>query len=363
MSSTSGLTIIDGDGHVFEDLKAIKKLIPGKFGEAFAANRLTDRHLFPPHGAFHAMPVGSYGLEGREPPGVEGWLEFLAGVPIAHTVLYPTWGLHIGLERDETFAPVLCQAYNDWITQTYTSHPSGKFSAGALIPMQNPVEAAKEIRRAKNELGLVVGLIPSHGLTNHLGSSMYWPVYEAAEEVGMPLSFHGAWHQGYGFDDLNSFAAAHALGHPFGLLITLAGLTFNGVYDRFPGLRTAYLEGGSAWMLLALERFVESYGAFQPIDFGNVLRLPEGQKIDQYIISLMQSGRIVIGVEGGESQLATVAETAGCCPFIYASDFPHEVDIESCRHEIEEFEELGLNADQQALVLGGNARTFYNLKA
>ncbi len=363
MSVFEKLTIIDGDGHVFEDMAAIKKLMPGKFGEAFASGVLTDRHLMPPHGAFHAMPVRSYGMEGREPPGVDGWFEFLQGVPIAHAVLYPTWGLHIGLERDDDFVPVLCRAYNDWVTQTYTSHPSGRFSGIALIPWQNPAEAAKEIRRAKLELGLVAGLAPSHGLTNHLGSSVYYPAYEAAEEVGLPISYHGAWHQGYGFDDLNTFAGAHALGHPFGLLITLAGMVFNGVYDKFPGLRTAYLEGGSAWMLLALERFVESYGAFQPVDHGGMLRLKDGQKIDEYIISLMQAGRIMIGVEGGESQLATVADTADCFPFLYASDFPHEVDVDSCRHEIEEFEEIGLTDEQMSLVLGDNARKFYSLDA
>ena len=71
----------------------------------------------------------------------------------------------------------------------------------------------------------------------------------------------------------------------------------------------------------------------------------------------------MIGVEGGESELATVSERTGCFPFLYASDFPHEVDVESCRHEIEEFAELGLTGEQQALVLGDNARKFYNLKA
>lgn len=343
MPITDGLTIIDGDGHVMEDLRAIKKRLPGKLGEAFASGVLTYRHMMPPHDGFHAMPVRTYGLEGRKPPGVEGWLEFLDGVPIAHSVLYPTWGLHIGLQRDETFAPVICRAYNDWVTETYASHPSGKFSAVALIPMQTPAEAAREIRRAKQELGMVAAFIPAHGLTNHLGSSLYFPAYEAAEEVGMPISFHGAWHQGYGFDDLNSFAAAHALGHPFGLLITLAGLTFNGVYDRFPGLRTAYLEGGSAWMLLALERFAESAGAFRPVDHGQQLQLPHGQKVDDYLISLMRADRLMIGVEGGEAQLGNLGETVGAFPFLYASDFPHEVDVDSCRHEIEEFAEIGLS--------------------
>ena len=30
---------------------------------------------------------------------------------------------------------------------------------------------------------------------------------------------------------------------------------FNNVFERFPGLRVAYLEGGAAWILLAAERF------------------------------------------------------------------------------------------------------------
>ena len=39
------------------------------------------------------------------------------------------------------------------------------------------------------------------------------------------------------------------------------------------------------------------------------------------------------GCEGGEHHLATTIDYFGCTPFMYSSDFPHEVNIESCKHE------------------------------
>src|SRR5262249_51987282 len=149
----------------------------------------------------------------------------------------------------------------DWMAETYLQHPSGKFQAAALLPMQVPDAAAAELRRAVDELGFHAAVLPAHGLVNHLGSDMYFPVYEAAQQLDVGLSFHGGVHDGFGFDDYNWMGAAHALGFPFALLITLGGLLFNSVFERFPGLRVACLEGGAAWTLMAAERFSESYGA------------------------------------------------------------------------------------------------------
>ena len=52
----------------------------------------------------------------------------------------------------------------------------------------------------------------------------------------------------------------------------------------------------------------------------------------------------------------------GAEPFMYSSDFPHEVNSETCRHELEELienEELS-EADKEA-ILHRNAVKFYNL--
>jgi predicted TIM-barrel fold metal-dependent hydrolase len=234
----------------------------------------------------------------------------------------------------------------------------------AVLPMQDPQRAAEELRHAYETLGLRAAMITANGLPRHLGDRSYWPVYEEAERLGCPLSFHGGSHSGLGFDDLNVYAPVHALGHPFALLITLGGLLFNGVYQRFPGLRTAFLEGGSAWFLLALERFAESGKAFGTFDTGgDVLRLAEGTGADDVLIELVQSGRIALGCEGGEHDLAYVAERVGRVPFMYSSDFPHEVDAASCAHELKELAELGLSDDATAAILAGNARAFYGIQA
>ena len=356
--------LFDGDGHVIEDPLAIVQRLPKAFRdirEEQVRKHPAFFNLFPPLGYLSSMPfVMPSRPESHQESvtGVTGWLNFLSTVGIAGTVLYPTAGLSIGRVRDLRYAEGICRAYNDWMHEEFLSNPSGRFKGVALLPAQSPAAAAAELNRAVTELGFVAGMLPSHGLPTHLGSFEYDPIYAEADALGVPLSLHGGVHDGYGFDDYHVFAPAHALGHPFSLLISLGGMLFNGTFERFKNLRVAYLEGGSAWILLAAERFAESAGALVPpdplCDFG-------GKKVNAYIKELLQSDRMVIGCEGGEEHLAYAVDYLGCAPFMYSSDYPHEVDIESCRHELEELGELGLSEENTALIRGGTARKFYGL--
>jgi hypothetical protein len=357
--------IIDADGHVWEDPAGIIAHLPKLYRDEFQRNPIVAEHfLFPPLDTLHSMPVKVPVLEDRtsNDVGPEEWLQFLLDVGIERSVLYPTRALAMGQLRDGEFAVALAHAYNEWLAETYVAHPSGRFTGVAVLPMQSPDRAAGELRHAVETLGLKAGMISANGYPRHLGSREYWPVYEEAERLGVPLSFHGGSHGGMGFDDLNAYAPIHALGHPTALLITLAGMLFNRVYERFPGLRTGYLEGGSAWILLAMERFAESAHAFPPYDpAGEILSPPEGHGVDDVIIELLATGRIALGCEGGEHDLAYATERVGRAPFMYSSDFPHEVDAVSCDHELKELDELDLSEDDRAAILGGNARTFYGL--
>jgi predicted TIM-barrel fold metal-dependent hydrolase len=360
--------ILDADGHIEEDILGIVERLTGKFRELrewqIRAGSINFK-VFPPLGFLSSQPTVLEAVLTRRPEehgkDPTSWEFFLDAVGIRRTVLYPTAGLAVGLVRDLDYAIDLCRAYNDWMAETYLRHPSGKFQAVALLPMQVPHAAAAELRRAVTELGFCAAMLPAHGLPNHLGSALYDPVYETAQELDVALSCHGGVHDGFGFDDFNVFAAAHALGHPFSLLISLGGMLFNGVFDRFPGLRVAYLEGGSAWILLAAERFSESFKAIRPPDTKNILQLKAGSSIRDYLTELMQDGRIVLGCEGGEDHLATAIEYFDCVPFMYSSDFPHEVDVASCEHELEELNELEISDDAKRKLRGDTARVFYRL--
>src|SRR5581483_4454935 len=177
----------------------------------------------------------------------------------------------------------------------------------------------------------------STGLKSHLGDKLYWPVYAEADRLGCGLAVHGGAHSGLGFDHLNVFAAIHALGHPFGIAIVFASLVINGIFDKFPNVRFGFLEGGVGWFLLALERLEGSYKAFTPYDpRGEFLRLEPGESVADYIIRHVKAGRIYVGVEGEEPALAYAVKAVGPEAFVFSSDFPHEVNIDTCRHEVEE---------------------------
>src|SRR5262249_32660333 len=195
----------------------------------------------------------------------------------------------------------------------------------------------------------------------HLGARQFWPIYAEADRLGCAIGIHGGCHEGFQMDDMNVYAPIHALGHPFGQLVCFAGIIFNGLLDKFPNVRWAFLEGGVAWILVAMERFDRSWATHVAHDpRKQLIQLKAGESIADYIRRHMREGRIFVGCEGEEPDLAYAIKTIGHNPFLFSSDFPHEVNAAMCKHEIEELmenRELS-DADKQA-VLAGNADKLY----
>ena len=58
--------------------------------------------------------------------------------------------------------------------------------------------------------------------------------------------------------------------------------------------------------------------------------------------------------------MAYSIERVGSKPFMFASDFPHEISINNCMEEIDEvLEREDLKQEHKAAILGENARRFY----
>ena len=363
--------VIDGDGHVQEDSSQIVEFLPPDYRDmALETPRSVGLvppivGLFPPldhlHTSFRHSVVSFHG-RGKVTP--TEWLAFMEGVGIERTVLYPTAGLSCGAIPYPEVAIVLTRAYNDWLAATYVQ-ADARFSGMALLPMQVPEAAVEELRRAVEELGFSGAMLPSNGLKGHLGSREYWPVYAEAERLGCCLSVHGGNHQGLGIDHLDVWQFVHAIGHPAGQMISLAGLVANGVFDRYPGLRMAFLEGGVSWFLTCLERFDSSWASFRQLDpDGRFPRIPPGTKVSEYLMAHTDAGRIFVGCEGDELGLGPAVGLIGSTPFFFSSDYPHEVTEETCREEIDELlEHPDLTAADAAAILHGNAERLYRFPA
>ncbi len=87
------------------------------------------------------------------------------------------------------------------------------------------------------------------------------------------------------------------------------------------------------------------------------------EKASDYFMRHVREGRIFVGFDCDDSGLGFAVRKAGREPFLFASDFPHEIfDAATCRREINELlsrEDLG-EKDKEAVV-GGNAERFYRL--
>ena len=350
--------IIDSDGHVFEDLTALARFFPPPYN---ALGPFRKTLVIPPIDHLHVH-------KGEEPPGAFDfsvgpleWLAFLDEVGIATTVLYPSEFLAYGRIMDPDWAIIATQAYNDWLHDTYLRQ-SSRFRGMALIPLQEPAAAVAELRRAVEELGMLGAMLPATGLKSHLGSKEYWPVYQEADRLGCCLAVHGGCHSGLGLDTMNVFPVVHALGHPLSIMISFSGIIANGIFDKFPNVRIAFLEGGVGWIVPIMERLTESFQAFRPYNPRGELVMLKDETLADYILRQISDGRIFIGCEGGEQPLAQCVKLVGDSCFLYSSDFPHEVNGATCKHEIAELlENEELTPEDKDAILYRNAERFYNL--
>lgn len=353
------MRIIDGDGHVIEGRGAsfLLEYLPEPYQDARV------RLVFPEIDHLHVEPVQMLEDAGVNlNVGPKEWGEFLLDVGIEASVLYPSNGLSVGLITSRDWAIAATRAYNDWLHTEYVS-ANPALHGMALLPIQDPDAAIDELRRAVTELGMKGAMLPGNGVGAPLGSKQYWPVYAEAERLGCAIAVHGGSALGLGLDQLEIRPAGHALAHPLGVLISLTSMVFNGVFDHFPELRVAYLEGGVAWLQVALERYDRSYSTHVPFNpRRDLLELDPGETVAGYLARLAESERLVVGCEGEEPDLARAVGELGSGAFMFSSDFPHEVSAAMCKHELAEVREHELLTDaQKADILGETAARFYRL--
>jgi predicted TIM-barrel fold metal-dependent hydrolase len=351
------MNIIDADGHINDHA----------CGEEIAAympkgNQLAK--LFPEFDHLHFRYL-KQNRRATGNPSAGDWNEFLDKTGIAWTVLYPTAGLAIGRIMAPDWAVLACKAYNNWLYEKFLKRNS-RLKGVALVPFQDVDAAVVELRRAVKELGMLGAMLPSNGeaIQGHLGNKIYWPLYEEAEKLGCALAVHVGCLHHMGLDSFATYYPAHALGHPFSLMIQASAMLAHGVFDRFPRLRVAFLEGGATWVPFMMDRLDRSYhdGHMQLDLNGELIGGPkQGEKASDYFKKHLREGRIFVGFDCDDDGLNTAVAKGGRQSFLFGSDFPHEVfDAVKCRHEIDELLARNdlTNEDKEA-VLGGNALKFY----
>ena len=235
--------IISVDGHVKASRAGYRDYIQASFLDAYDEWEGAEEEAGTPD-AGNLNP--EYGFEAQWDSGRR--LEVLEGQGVVAEVLFPN-GQPFQVNRFEDAARAAGadlaaegrRAYNRWLVD-FCAEAAGRRSGQAVVSFDDIDQAVKDVYWAK-EQGLGGIMMPA---LNPGGTDFFDPVLDpiwaAVQDAGLPLSQHGgAGLPGY---STTGFAAilTVSIENGFFSVRSLWQMIAGGVFDRFPGLRMAFIE-------------------------------------------------------------------------------------------------------------------------
>lgn len=339
--------MIDADGHVIENDAAIREYLEEPFRSHPDVLRMP---FFPTLDGWNraVRRIADGKGKGQPAPDAKTWLAFMDSAELEVAVLYPTLGLAYGLIKDREWAAVLARGYNTYLAEEYLKAAPARLKGVALIPLQDVTEAVRELRRAVTQLGMIGAILPAVGLRRALGERDFDPVYEEAERLGVMLAVHGAPAQGLGFDFFERLVEARVLSHLFAQMIQLTSIVSNGVLERFPTLRLAFMEAGAGWVPFMLERLDREHANRK----SGLAALPSEE---------LRHAQVFFHAELDERMLPAAVDALGADRFFCASDYPHEPPHEFVAAVEEFWKRPDLSDAAKSQILGENAKQLYRI--
>jgi predicted TIM-barrel fold metal-dependent hydrolase len=292
--------------------------------------------------------------------------EILQEQGLVGTLVYPT--LASVIEGHMGHKPEFCHAaihsLNQWIKEEWGFGEDGKFYGMPVICMMIPERALEEAQWIIDNGAKTVLIRPTYVSDGHgsrsMGSPEFDPVWALLEKHNIFVTFHisdngyndvydrqrigsrGEWLPFEKQDplevvmDVNAMAVQHHL----------AALICHGVFDRFPGLKVAYVECGAYWLYQLVERLKHVYN-MQPQMFK---RNPiETLKEHVYIHP------------NYEDDIKRLADLIGVDHILFGSDWPHPegyAEPLEWLNDIKDFSE-----EDKAKIMGGNIMALLGIAA
>lgn len=253
-------------------------------------------------------------------------------------------------QRNEEYGAALARAVNEWQVEHWLE-PEPRLRASITVAYETPDLAAEEIMRAARHPGFVqVLLFPR--TKEPLGRRRYWPLYEAAVAAGLPIGIHFA---------STTAAPTTAAGWPsyyiedhtvmsMAFQAQLVSLVVEGVFERFPDLRIALVEGGFAWLPPLLWRLDDLYHRMRD-EVPHLRRLPSEYVREHFGVTTQP----IEEPEYPPDMLDLIGQV-GEKTLMFSTDYPHW-DFDNPNRAFQ----VRLPAALRERIMHENAREFYSL--
>jgi len=323
--------VVDVDFHVEPSMET---LLP------YAENSAVERNLkiegFPPTTRYWASSYATpYGDNGRTTHGVAETAEDIIDVKekLAVDVSLLTPGYNTLPDvQNVVMKDEIVRMYNDYVLEEIAPADEN-IKVLPAIQQWSPERAAEEINRLATD-DSVAGFYGFFGSYSLLGNKEYDQVFEALVEHDMPLALHGGGTGNWPQKDLignslQTWSEMYGLVHPVRAMMMVGNMIMNGVFDKFPELQMAIIEGGSNWVPFVANRLDEVYHD-HPEDVRMTERLDElGQEYlqkqpSEYLLDHFAFSTQPISSPDKPKNFAAMLEMMNAKEnLMFATDYPH----------------------------------------
>jgi len=146
-------------------------------------------------------------------------------------------GPGVQAEPDTTLALRRARENNDFLAERIARRPD-RYAGFAMLPMHDPLEAARELERCVKQLGFKGSLVNGHTLGRYYEGREYDPFWERMQELDVPMYLHpiDPWKPLHALDGAPVLAGA-SWGWGVETASHALRMVFGGVFDRFPRLK------------------------------------------------------------------------------------------------------------------------------
>jgi predicted TIM-barrel fold metal-dependent hydrolase len=245
-------------------------------------------------------------------------------------------------------ASVFMTALNQWMIDEWLDRDDRLYGAISM-PVEDGAAAAKVIEEAAKDPRFVTVLM-TMVTREGFGHPKYWPIYEVASDLGLPVAAHvggfSGTHMANGWPTY--FVEQHS-GYTQPYQAQIVSLLYSGVFERFPKLQVVLEEGGIGWMpalMWRLDRTWESLREHAPH-----LERPPSEVLREHVWFTTQP---FDEPEKPEYLLQVLDQLGMSDRIMFASDYPHW-DFDDPRRVLPK----ALGEDLRSRVFRSNAQRLF----
>jgi predicted TIM-barrel fold metal-dependent hydrolase len=267
---------------------------------------------------------------------------------VSAEVIYPTVGMMICNHPDFDYKQACFDAYNLWIAEYCAAHPDRLLGIGQTA-MRSVDDGIRDLRKIR-ELGLRGVMLPGNPAVADYHDPVYAPFYEAAIDLGLPLSFHILTSQQDTFKvrgpKLNAFMSIIR-----GCQDLVGTFVLGGVFERHPRLRLVCVEADAGWVPHFMYRMDHAYDRHRYwLPSGTLTKMPS-EYFREHVYTTFQDDWVAFQVK----DLCNIRR------LLWANDFPHSDSTWPRSQELLAKHASHLTPEELRLILHDNVAELYGL--